>query len=36
LLAWLKVQALRAEKAGDPGELQRLQRRISLVEGATT
>ena len=36
LLAWLKVQALRAEKAGDPGEVQRLQRRISLVEGATT
>jgi len=34
LLAWLKVQALRAEKAGDTGELQRLQRRIALVEGA--
>jgi hypothetical protein len=35
LLAWLKVQALRAEKAGDAGEVQRLQRRIALVEGAT-
>jgi hypothetical protein len=35
LLAWLKVQALRAEKAGNAGEVQRLQRRISLVEGAT-
>ncbi|MDH4059274.1 MAG: hypothetical protein OEU94_00530 [Aquincola sp.] len=33
LLAWLKVQALRARKAGDTGELQRLQRRIALVEG---
>jgi hypothetical protein len=33
LLAWLKVQALRAEKAGDNNELQRLQRRIALVEG---
>jgi hypothetical protein len=32
LLAWLKVQALRAEKAGDVAALQRLQRRISLVE----
>jgi hypothetical protein len=31
LLAWLKVQALRAEKAGDAAELQRLQRRIALV-----
>lgn len=34
LLAWLKVQALRAEKAGDASEAQRLQRRIALVEGA--
>jgi len=34
LLAWLKVQALRAEKAGDAAEAQRLQRRIALVEGA--
>jgi hypothetical protein len=33
LLAWLKVQALRAEKAGDAAETQRLQRRIALVEG---
>jgi hypothetical protein len=32
LLAWLKVQALRAEKAGDAVEAQRLQRRIALVE----
>ena len=32
LLAWLKVQALRAEKAGDAAETQRLQRRIALVE----
>jgi hypothetical protein len=34
LLAWLNVQALRAEKAGDAGEAQRLQRRIALVESA--
>lgn len=32
LLAWLKVQALRAEKAGDAAEAQRLQRRIVVVE----
>jgi hypothetical protein len=32
LLAWLKVQALRAEKAGDAAESQRVQRRIALVE----
>lgn len=32
LLAWLKVQAMRAEKAGDAAETQRLQRRIALVE----
>jgi hypothetical protein len=32
LLAWLKVQAMRAEKAGDAVEAQRLQRRIALVE----
>jgi hypothetical protein len=32
LLAWLKVQAMRAEKAGDAAEAQRLQRRIALVE----
>ena len=36
LLAWLKVQAMRAEKAGDASEAQRLQRRIALVEGPTT
>ena len=32
LLAWLKVQAMRAEKAGDAAETQRLQRQIALVE----
>jgi hypothetical protein len=32
LLAWLKVQALRADKAGDSAEAQRLQRRIAVVE----
>jgi hypothetical protein len=32
LLAWLKVQAMLAEKAGDAVEAQRLQRRIALVE----
>jgi hypothetical protein len=31
LLAWLKVQALRAEKAGDTAALAALQRRIALV-----
>jgi hypothetical protein len=31
LLAWLKVQALRAEQAGDSAEAQRLRRRIELV-----
>jgi primosomal protein N'' len=36
LLAWLKVQALRAEKAGDVAEAQRLQRRIAVVEGAAS
>jgi hypothetical protein len=34
LLAWLKVQALRAEKAGDAAALAALQRRIALVESA--
>jgi hypothetical protein len=34
LLAWLKVQAQLAEKAGDAAETQRLQRRIALVEGS--
>jgi hypothetical protein len=33
LLAWLGVQALRAEKAGDAAEAQRLRRRIAVVEG---
>jgi hypothetical protein len=32
LLAWLKAQALRAERAGDAAEAMRLQRRITLVE----
>ena len=32
LLAWLKVQAMRAEKAGNTAEVQRLQRRVALVE----
>jgi hypothetical protein len=32
LLAWLKVQSLRAEKAGDTVEAQRLRRRSALVE----
>lgn len=31
LLAWLKVQALRAEKAGDTAALAALQRRIALA-----
>jgi len=31
LLAWLNVQALRAERAGDSGEAQRVRRRIELV-----
>jgi hypothetical protein len=34
LLAWLKVRALHAEKAGDTAALAGLQRRIALVEGA--
>jgi hypothetical protein len=34
LLAWLKVQALRAEKAGDATTVQALQRRIALVESS--
>jgi hypothetical protein len=32
LLAWLKVQALRAERAGDADEARRLQRRIEVVQ----
>jgi len=35
LLAWLKVQALRAEKAGNTAALQALHRRIALVEAST-
>ena len=33
LLAWLQVQALRAERAGATDEGQRLRRRIELVQG---
>ena len=33
LLAWLGASALRAEKAGDSAEAQRLRRRMALVEG---
>jgi hypothetical protein len=32
LLAWLNVQALRADKAGDSAEAERVRRRIALVE----
>jgi len=32
LLAWLEVQALRAEKAGEADEAQRLRRRMELVQ----
>jgi hypothetical protein len=31
LLAWLGVQAMRAEQAGDSAEAQRIQRRIDLI-----
>jgi hypothetical protein len=34
LLAWLKVQAMRAERSGAADEAQRLQRRIELVQDA--
>jgi len=34
LLAWLEVQALRAERAGAAGEAQRLRRQIQVVQGA--
>jgi hypothetical protein len=34
LLAWLEVQALRAEKAGATAEAERLRRRMELVQGA--
>ncbi|OYT93750.1 MAG: hypothetical protein CFE43_02545 [Burkholderiales bacterium PBB3] len=33
LLAWLGVQAQRAEQAGNTAELERLRRRMALVEG---
>jgi hypothetical protein len=33
LLAWLGLQALRAEQAGDTSEAQRIRRRMALVEG---
>ncbi len=33
LLAWLGVQAMRAEQAGDTEEAQRIKRRIALVAG---
>lgn len=33
LLAWLGVQAMRAEQAGDMAETQRLRRKMTLVEG---
>jgi hypothetical protein len=33
LLAWLGVQVLRAEQAGDAEEAQRIRRRMSLVDG---
>ncbi len=34
LLAWLGVQARRAEQAGDLPEVERLRRRMALVQGA--
>jgi len=34
LLAWLGVQAMRAEQAGAVDEAQRLRRRMALVTGA--
>ncbi|MFZ3126777.1 MAG: hypothetical protein WA136_02070 [Rhodoferax sp.] len=34
LLAWLGVQAQRAEQAGDPEEAARLRRRIALTQGS--
>jgi len=33
LLAWLGVQAMRAEQAGDTAEVQRIKRRIALTGG---
>lgn len=35
LLAWLGVQLIRAEKAGDSGEADQLRRRIALVENSS-
>jgi hypothetical protein len=34
LLAWLHVQVQRAEKAGSASDLERLRRRIALIEGS--
>lgn len=34
LLAWLNVQAMRADKAGDAMEAERLRRRIAVVESS--
>ena len=34
LLAWLNVQAMRADKAGDTMEAERLRRRIAVVESS--
>jgi len=36
LLAWLGVQALRAEQAGDGAEAARLRRRIAIAEGGNS
>lgn len=36
LLAWLGVQLLRAENAGDAAEVERLRRRIALAENTAT
>lgn len=36
LLAWLGVQLLRAENAGDTSEVERLRRKIALTENAAT
>ncbi|HJW11672.1 MAG TPA: hypothetical protein VJ598_07795 [Albitalea sp.] len=33
LLAWLEVQALRAEKAGDVAQAQRVRRRLDVIQG---
>jgi hypothetical protein len=36
LLAWLGVQAMRAEQAGDAPQAQRIRRRMDLVQGTDT